>query len=572
MARVVFLCMRQPGAFAFGEQRLNELNRRLCPDHLTPAAPALVTAPGLALAILNPSGLEAVQGASVCLGNMPSTLQRWAQPGGQTPDGSFALLRSDETHVELVTDVVGSRSLWYYLDDERLLASDSQRALVMLLGSLQFNPQAVNWMLSSGTLGAENSWDERITCLGPDARLVLNRQTWKTRLQRGEVRFNPVKLRPERQMERIQAELEETFAGFHPDARQWVLALSGGYDSRCILLMLKERLPAITWGLRAALADPQSDAAVAAQLAAQFGLEHTYFQTDASTGETSEQILRRFLALGEGRVDNLGGYMDGFRLWKTLAEAGVRGVVRGDEGFGWVTSYTAFDVRRYLGLTLLSDYPNLWAVCKGKLPAQTLPDGFGRKRGETLPAWRDRLYHTFRLPYVLAALNDLKTHYVEICNPLLSRGLIEAARTLPDRSRTEKREFKRLIRQMLPDVPFARRSAIEQPANLLRSPGVAAALAAGLSSPAAQAALPDELLRWALKGIRSTGRSSSLSWKARLKKLLPRSILIGAKSLVGRLDMDVYVLAWRMYVVCEMKRLLSEDAAWGAAGQEQGNG
>jgi len=52
--------------------------------------------------------------------------------------------------------------------------------------------------------------------------------------------------------------------------------------------------------------------------------------------------------------------------------------------------------------------------------------------------WRDRLYQQYRVPFLLAALSDLKLGYVEIVNPLLSDSVIDLIRQLPDSLRTHK--------------------------------------------------------------------------------------------------------------------------------------
>ena len=46
------------------------------------------------------------------------------------PDGSYALFRSDENKVELITDVVGSRTIWYVRTEDAFIASTSQRAII----------------------------------------------------------------------------------------------------------------------------------------------------------------------------------------------------------------------------------------------------------------------------------------------------------------------------------------------------------------------------------------------------------------------------------------------------------
>ena len=99
-----------------------------------------------------------------------------------------------------------------------------------------------------------------------------------------------------------------------------------------------------------------------------------------------------------------------------------------------------------------------------------------------MATWRDRLYHSFRIPTILAALNDVKTPYVEILSPFLSRPIIMAARALPDRLRTDKLLFKRIVRSMGPRIPFAKRSATWQIGDILKLPDAQEAVFDELSS------------------------------------------------------------------------------------------
>src|SRR5690606_37984910 len=99
---------------------------------------------------------------------------------------------------------------------------------------------------------------------------------------------------------------------------------------------------------------PGNDASIARELAERVGVAHEYLVVEA-TAEPRERFLERFLVAGEGRIDSLGGYVDGFDIWKRLYDAGVEGIVRGDEAFGWKPVRTERDVRDSVRLTLLED-------------------------------------------------------------------------------------------------------------------------------------------------------------------------------------------------------------------------
>src|SRR5699024_9061247 len=89
-------------------------------------------------------------------------------------------------------------------------------------------------------------------------------------------------------------------------------------------------------------------------------------------------------------------------------------------------------------------------------PENKLPKELLRQEHESISTWRDRLYHSFRLPTVLAALNDLKLTHVELINPLLTKKVILASRTLPDNLRTNKKLFKEIVDSYGLDIPYAK--------------------------------------------------------------------------------------------------------------------
>ena len=77
--------------------------------------------------------------------------------------------------------------------------------------------------------------------------------------------------------------IEEVFENLDLDYQKWILALSGGVDSRANLLMLKniKDLRCVTWGRKSSQVDQLTDAYIAKQLAAHFEIEHQFMHIDA---------------------------------------------------------------------------------------------------------------------------------------------------------------------------------------------------------------------------------------------------------------------------------------------------
>jgi hypothetical protein len=350
-----------------------------------------------------------------------------------------------------------------------------------------------------------------------------------------------------------------------------VVPISGGYDSRGILLFLRRhkpsgaRLRAVTWGTQAAPAQPGSDAHVARELCRALGVEHRYHvlgRTDLGFAE----VFRRFVAIGEGRTDNIGGYVDGFALWRELAEEGVACVLRGDMAFGYPPAVSERDVRLQTPIPLLDDFENLRSIPCLRDIGMPRPEYISRRRGESCSEWNARLGHEFRLPTTLAALTHLKVSFVEVLNPLLARPLVECARTLPRRLSLSKSAYKILVRNLSPPVPFARTPAIA-PVGDVCGPPDARAFLRELLDDRGRVHLPSELVEALLPALAPEKGSQR---RSHLRRVLP-SAKWAAKTLfppwMTGLARSVYArriaprnLALRAAIVTQMCDVLEEDA------------
>ena len=360
MSKLVYICARNSEKHPFDARDIGQLSILLTPDNIQPRAPFVIEGDGILIGIHNATESLPVSGYSVCLGAFFGEVKDWWRPSGEIPDGTYALFRGDNTCIELVSDIVATRTIWYIKTDDIFIASTSQRAIVYFLQSFQPNPAVYPWMLSSGTLGPGLSWDRRIRCLGPDSRLILDRSLWKYKVIQGKVIFSPSKYSREGQEEQLRETITNVFDSLCVDLRKWILPLSGGYDSRAILMMLKHRpgLKTVTWGQRNALNDTSSDAWVAGTLARHYGIENEYLETDISL-EPVVRIFKRFLLAGEGRVDHISGYMDGLAIWKHFYESGTQGILRGDEAFGCAAVQNINQVYKNMSFMVLSDFTGI---------------------------------------------------------------------------------------------------------------------------------------------------------------------------------------------------------------------
>jgi hypothetical protein len=563
MSKLVYVCLNRSRQSSFVKQGLEVISKRLMPDNITALPPKVLDSEGIIVGIFNPTESITIKDCSVCLGNIIGA-EEWHSPMRGRPDGTYALFRGNSDYIEVLTDAVASRTVWYFMSDDIFVAATSQRAIVSLLRSFEFNKEVIPWVLSTGTLGPVHAWDHRIKRLGGDSSIELDRKSWTLTTRTNSVNFSPLKTTEQEHEKLLRQALQETIKSIRLDYSKWALALSGGFDSRGILCLLEDPvgLRAITWGLRSSLYEELNDAYIAKDLARSFNLQHDYYETDIGS-EPIADIFNRFLVCGEGRVDHISGYMDGFKIWKTLFESGIHGIIRADEGFGWGPVSSHSDVRFCVEIPLWSDFSNLKNLEEFCFTKQEMPDELAQREGESLEGWRDRLYHQFRIPVVLAALSDLKLPYVEIINPLLSRRIIYEVRRMPDDLRTDKNLYKSIVRSFSPNISFAKYPAIESPGNILKSKRVVEFLKEELSSAYVDSILSREFINYVLSrvtiidGQQNARKRETL--KDRVKSHLPKGIKNKIRHAVSKPKMDFNVLAFRAYMICRMSKMLSED-------------
>ena len=565
MSKILYVYHKGPIEERFRE-KVEQICRQLEPSHITANPPKIYLHDNITYGIVNPLGSSLSHGGSMLVGKLFEPDAPWSDVESDAPDGNFALFRTDEERLEVLTDFAGSRTVWYYFDNEQFIASTSQRAILMLLDSFEPDERVVPWVLSTGSLGPEYSWDKRVKRLQRDSILSVHRADWKLSCRQNRVRFEAVSLPEEEHEEALRDVIYSVFKELDYDFENWTLPLSGGFDSRAILCLLKvtggedsSKIGTITWGLRSALKEAETDAFVAKKLAETLKVENSYLATDLSD-DSPVDVVDRFVRTGEGCIDHLGGYTDGFKLWKKLFESDVKGIIRGDEGFGWSHSRTELAVRLSTGSCLCSDYANL----KGYTDLtglQQFPDYLVREEGESLATWRDRLYHEYRLPVILAALSDLKLPYVEISNPLLSRKILQQVWQLPDDLRTDKVLFQKVVRSISPDIPFASRSATGNVIDVLSKPPVVELFRATFSSQRARARFPQGLLESLQGRMKSGAGPKTFSLKKTARKLLPKSVVKYIKKNTPLPVVNPYVLAFRAYIICKMAESFEEDRA-----------
>lgn len=566
MSKILYLCHRQKKTSTKVKNQIKDICEELNPDHITGNPATIFSSDGISYGISNPVSTIRTKNTSVLLGQLFQDQKDWNLPGKPSPDGNFALFRANKKEVEIITDCLGTRSIWYYFDEKVLIAATSQRAIITFLGDLHFDERVIPWMISTGSLGPNYSWDKRIKNIPGDGALLLDRENWKIKIDSTLVEFRVNTFSDKQHENNLKNTFQDLFTRINIDWQKVAITLSGGHDSRAILLLFKnfgntgeKILRTLTWGEKKAEMDEEGDAFIASELSKKMNTNHEFFSSGLSA-EPLEKIMNRFLMNGEGRIDHIAGYLDGFLIWKSLFENGFEGIIRGDEVFGFNKYYSSMMVTKFMGLTLCSEFSNLQKHEYIKNLEQELPNPLQQKPGESLATWRDRLFHMYRIPFIQSALSDLKYPYVEQINPFLSRQIVNLMRQLPDHLRTDKKMFKRVMKPMDPGIPFARRDSNGLIINILKQEELVKIIKTELSDAYAKTIFPENFLKEVIKDLKINRKQTKIKTKT-LLEIAKESIPVNFKKFLLQnktsMILDENTLGFRIFIICRMHKILN---------------
>ncbi|MCH6236485.1 hypothetical protein [Cognataquiflexum rubidum] len=568
MAKIIWICSKEPLNETVGD-KLHEICDFLTPDNIVPNRHRIHVKLKVAYGVLNPKTNIKYTGNSVLLGAIYGENENWHIPYSEIPDGSFAIFREDPNNVEIISDVAGSRTIWYFFNETLFIASTSQFAIVKYLGIFNLNRSVIPWMLSTGTMGPEISWDSRVKKLPPNSSILLNKEIWQLTLKINPIVFKLANKNIDQHEKELKKQLNETFRSIKLDFSKWILPLSGGFDSRGLLHFLSGNgitpIRTITWGIEKSKLDTKSDSFIADKLAKKLNVENKFFQTNFSK-EDIGAILMRFIKNGEGRIDHLSGYLDGFSIWKEIHEKGIDGVIRGDENFGWHTVNSKKDVFTSLGINFLDEYKNLNSLFKTCEFKQVLPAYFEKNINESIPQWRDRLYHVYRLQTIISALGDLKYSYVEQIVPLLSSKVIHSILTQPDKARSGKKLWKNIVNSFEPKMEYASEQSIANMDGFYSSKEFLNFVKIEFERNMENEIFDRRILLEVLDRIKISSAELSHSRKISLKKIIkrltPNRIYSQVKNTIKvNKTMDYNLLALRIFIILTVNNLLKNETS-----------
>lgn len=565
MSKILYVALRNKSNKTIDHQKIKKICEDLNPDNISARATYLHISQDACFGISNPSKTILSRESSVVLGKLFSNEKKWDQPGSVYPDGNYTIFRSNKERFEVATDILGTRCTWYYFDHDKFIASTSQTAIINYLGSFEFDKAIIPWIISTGSLGPSNAWDKRIRKVPSNGSVIIDKSKWTLSTNVNPVEFNPRRIGHREHRMLLRDALISTFSSINK-FKNWNVTLSGGHDSRAILLLIKKfgkdtkaKLQTITWGEKEAQHDHLGDAYIAEKIAESLGAEHQFFSTELSK-ENIDVIVERFLHHGEGRIDHIAGYLDGFSIWQNLFENNVEGIIRGDEVFGYNKIYSPLIVNSFMGLTLCSDFANLKKYDYIKTLKQVKPSYLMQRKDETIHTWRDRIFQEYRIPYIQSALADLKYAFVEQINPFLSKEIVSVIRQLPDELRTNKVLFKRVMKEFDINIPYAKRDSNGLVVNIVKRKDMVDLIKKEFCSSYATTLFPKEFLAQVVSNLRIDSEIKKIR-SNRLIRIVKQSLPLNFKRFLSQrkqsLLLDDNLLAFRILIICRMHRKLS---------------
>jgi hypothetical protein len=577
MSRILHIAVNnEPARLEFLKKRALNFLTEIQPGNITPNKEIILTQDDSFTILVNPTKAVTVNGSNVLVGLCyTKEKNEWLKPGG-IPDGNYVIKRENHENVELLTDYVATKSLWYYYDDKHFFVSTSQRIIIHLLESFELNDQAVMWMLSSGTLGYQNSWDKRIKSIGSATILSLNKRSWTINYHKQPITFQANNLSNKSNLQQLDDKIDNVFSNLDFKDVTPVLALTGGYDSRTILLYLLKRIPistSLTFGVRNSLNIKYSDLYVANMLAEKFNIKWLCFDSSYNI-DNIDSFFEQFIKLGEGRIDVLERFSDGFNWLRDLYNQSFDVIINGMRGQGSARPFSTARLN-LMGqkLSRLEDYSNIPPELK-QFGKQELHTNLTKESSESWIQYLIKLGQEFFLPYADAALNEISNCYIDSINPLTSKSIVLNNRTVPDKQKEGKKLaidlYNHINQSNAIEFPFANSVSVLQTKDIIRQENIASYINELLMEQ--NDIFPRQVVLDLIQNTKHdlTKEVIYTFHNAKNKPGIKRTLLKTSPALAHKLLelkklnekplLDLHLLKYRMFLVVKMKNQLQKDA------------
>jgi hypothetical protein len=583
MAQYIFVKFRDQAPSGEVLERISAICEMLTPPSIRDECSNTVAEwPGVSSAyygIQNSSSVNGPEAGALVIGWLNDQLgEHGSRPPNVEADGSYAVIKALPGGVSFFTDQFGSRTLWYYLGDESLVVSTSQRAIVRFKRDFVPNRSATAWFLSSGCQGPFMSWDGEIGQARPELEYLLDEKAWRleSRSKTGmELPLSGSKSFPA-YVDHFQERVTDTLiqiVGSRPKG-ETLLPISGGLDSRTLLALsvragVAGDVQLVNWGVKRQ-GHVFDDKAAAHQVADSYGKSLLDCCLPREV-EDHDRALDLFVEASEGRIDHFNAYTDGFAMWADFVRDGRSLVVRGDIPFTEGLDLDESSARAHIGLEAFSDFSNRHLIpCQSYAEAQE-EFNIGRKAGESLLRWRDRLYVQWRVPMVISAFSSVIGGFVENRSPMMSWHLFRNYMALPDDMKGDKKHIEAVWRRTdNSGVASHATGSLLPPAAFFGNAAGRKFILEYLSGLRGAGSFPQELLTAVITALESrpvdVGRLRSLarlgSMRAWLSDRLPARLKARIKAMRPR-NLASDVLAYRIVMADKIVKMYEADAMAG---------
>jgi hypothetical protein len=413
----------------------------------------------LFIGILNPIN-EFIEEGKITIGQ---TLLNKAFPEKEClPDGSYAELQYNDNEISFYCDRFESKTLWYYFDSEKLIISNSQRAIISLKKSFSLNKKAVSWFLSSGSLGYKNAWDAQIQKVTSNIKFAFDCLSWKLNWVETAYDTQDFSFKTEKEFDDLYLSLTKSnfLKGVAKSPITSVfLPLSGGNDSRLLHAIAVNdealnKIQSINWGV--AEKNKFNDKVAAIKIA-------KYHKTEIIDATLPNRIynieifFETYIKNSDCRIDHFNAYSDCFEIFENAFTNNIQIMVRGDIPFTEGLDLNNQMSRFHIGIPTFKDYSNYSQYDLNSWVSIQENDSvdIGRKTGESLIEWRDRLYIDYRIPTIISAFNDIVNGYIESRSPMMTYSHFLLYSKQKDKQKGNKNHIVRLSKKMdQSKVPF----------------------------------------------------------------------------------------------------------------------
>lgn len=509
------------------------------------------------------------------LGHVNADIQHFNKVGDPLPDGSYSLIRYNEDYVEFFCDKFSSRTMWYYFDKNKIIISNSQKAIVALKKEFKLNKATVSWFMSSGSQGPFLSWDMDIKMVSPLKLVRLDIAQWIVKTSLTEYLY-------ETENKSLDA---QDFEGFYKNytrealkvitsefnLRNLILPLSGGYDSRLLFYIMRQiprlsEIKTINWGKKEN--DDYDDKKAAKIIAQHYKLNHIDYNLPDSL-QNFKIFLEKFINLGDCRIDHFNAFTDNFQLWNDLYYDDIKIIIRGDIPFPTGLNINNVMARTRIGINLFTDYENIHDYDLGTMVTlQDTIEGINREEGESLIQWRDRLYTTYRMSIVTSAFSDLINSYIENRSPMISGELFYYYSNLPDKFKGNKKHIVSLSKKLDTSlVSFKAAPSIPSQQGLFKNKDGIRFLKSYLQNITDDGVLTKSLIESVLLKLNSvTLNEKGLKRKKEtLKSFLSANLPVFLKTFLKskvKLHLDPVTLSYRIVMIDLAIKMYNNDASF----------